>query len=261
MKLSIIIPVYNSEKILEKLLETIKVAISKKISSFEVILVNDCSLDASWNKIKELKIKYNFLKGINLKHNYGQHSAIFCGLNNSIGEYIVCMDDDMQHDPIYIPEMINKLKEFEVCYVKFRKREHGFIKILISKLNNIVSSFLMNKSSNIYTSSYKCFRKDIAKKIIKNKDNFVFLDYWIFKYADKINYINIAHKKRYEGITTYGLKEMLTLWSDMIFLIDVKKFNIRTLSVKIIRFIFKTFLSNYLGLKKRNGIIIQEKLF
>ena len=194
MRLSIIIPVYNSEKILETLLEAIKISVSEKISPFEVILVNDCSLDQSWKKIKELKIKYNFLKGINLKHNYGQHSAIFCGLKHSNGEYIVCMDDDMQHDPIYIPEMINKLKEFEVCYVKFRKREHGFIKVLISKLNNIVSSFLMNKSSNIYTSSYKCFKKDIAKKIITNEDNFVFLDYWIFKYANKINYINIAHK-------------------------------------------------------------------
>ena len=69
MRLSIIIPVYNSEKILETLLEAIKISVSEKISPFEVILVNDCSLDQSWKKIKELKIKYNFLKGINLKHN------------------------------------------------------------------------------------------------------------------------------------------------------------------------------------------------
>ena len=51
MRLSIIIPVYNSEKILETLLEAIKISVSEKISPFEVILVNDCSLDQSWKKI------------------------------------------------------------------------------------------------------------------------------------------------------------------------------------------------------------------
>jgi len=261
MKLSIIIPVYNSENILGKLLKTIKNSISKKFYPFELLLINDCSTDKSWQKIVELKKKYNFIKGINLKHNYGQHGAVFCGLKYSTGDYVVCMDDDMQHDPIYIPEMLKVLKIFEVCYVKFTKRKHGYLKTLISKLNNIISSFLMNKSINIYTSSYKCFKKRIAQKIVKNNEKFFFLDYWIFKYSNKISYINISHKKRYSGSTTYGLREMLSLWSDMIFLIETKKLNIRTLSIKIIRLFFKYFLSDYLGLKKKKNIIIAKKLF
>ena len=167
----------------------------------------------------------------------------------------------MQHDPIYIPEMLITLKKFEVCYVKFKKRKHGYLKTLISKLNNIISSFLMNKSINIYTSSYKCFKKKIAQKIVKNKEKNFFLDYWIFKYSNKITYINISHKKRFIGSTTYGLKEMLSLWSDMIFLIDTKKLNIRSLSIKIIRLFFEYFLSNYLGLKEKKKIIISKKLF
>ena len=261
MKLSIIIPVYNSENILGKLIKTIKSSISKKVSTFELLLVNDCSSDKSWQKILELKKRNNFIKAINLKYNYGQHGAVFCGLKYSTGDYIVCMDDDMQHDPIYIPEMLITLKKFEVCYVKFKKRKHGYLKTLISKLNNIISSFLMNKSINIYTSSYKCFKKKIAQKIVKNKEKNFFLDYLIFKYSNKITYINISHKKRFIGSTTYGLKEMLSLWSDMIFLIDTKKLNIRSLSIKIIRLFFEYFLSNYLGLKEKKKIIISKKLF
>jgi polyisoprenyl-phosphate glycosyltransferase len=145
--------------------------------------------------------------------------------------------------------------------VKYKKREYGFFKILISKLNNIVSSFLMDKPNKIYLSSYKCFKKNIAKKIAEYNGNVFFLDYWIFKYSNKINYINISHRKRYGGSTTYGLKQMLSLWSDMIFLINTKQLNIRTLSIKIIRFFFKIFLSNYLSLKKRRSIVIAEKLF
>jgi len=261
MKLSIVIPVYNSEDILDNLLVAIKNAIQNKIHPFEVLLINDCSSDKSWQKIIELKAKYNFLKAIDLKYNCGQHAAIVCGLKYSTGDNIVCMDDDLQHDPIYIPGMLNELKKFEVCYVKYKKREYGFFKILISKLNNIVSSFLMDKPNKIYLSSYKCFKKNIAKKIAEYNGNVFFLDYWIFKYSNKINYINISHRKRYGGSTTYGLKQMLSLWSDMIFLINTKQLNIRTLSIKIIRFFFKIFLSNYLSLKKRRSIVIAEKLF
>ena len=89
----------------------------------------------------------------------------------------------MQHDPEHILKMIDQLDENDVCYVKYKKREHNYTKILISKLNNIVSSFLMEKSSNIYTSSFKCFNKKISDQIILNDENFIFLDYWIFKYA------------------------------------------------------------------------------
>ena len=95
MKLSIVIPVYNSEKILDKLLKTIKNAILKKNYPFELLLINDCSSDKSWQKILQLKTKYKFIKAINLKYNYGQHGAIFCGLRYSTGDNIVCMDDDM----------------------------------------------------------------------------------------------------------------------------------------------------------------------
>ena len=82
MKLSIVIPVFNSSQILETLIQKIKTEVIQKISNTQVILVNDHSLDESWKKIKDLKKKYGFIKGINLKKNYGQHSAIFCGLKN-----------------------------------------------------------------------------------------------------------------------------------------------------------------------------------
>ena len=75
MKLSIIIPVYNSSKILKTLLDSIHTHVSSLVGeSLEVILINDKSLDDSWSEIKRMKIKYNYIKGINLRKNYGQHS-------------------------------------------------------------------------------------------------------------------------------------------------------------------------------------------
>ena len=131
MKLSVVIPVYNSEKILNTLINSIKKNIKIKKNLFEIILVNDFSSDNSWRKITILKRNNNFIKAINLRKNYGQHYAIFLGLKFAKGEYIVCMDDDMQHDPRYINKIVKTLENRnEVCYVKYLKREHKISKFL-----------------------------------------------------------------------------------------------------------------------------------
>ena len=95
MELSIVIPVYNSENILENLINKISESLNKKKFSreFEIVLVNDFSFDKSWEKIKYLSEKFNNIKGINLSENYGQHNAIMAGLRNCSGEKIISMDE------------------------------------------------------------------------------------------------------------------------------------------------------------------------
>ena len=261
MKLSIVIPVFNSSKIIIKLIKSIKKNI-KKNTSFEIILINDYSEDSSWKTIKSLAKKYKFVKGINLNENYGQHYAIFAGLKFAKGKNIICMDDDMQHDPAYINKITNVLdKGFDVCYVKYLKRKHSYIKILVSWLNNIVSSFLMSKPINIYTSSYKGFKKKVKTNILKNSGRFVFLDYWMFKYSKKITFIDVKHKKRLYGETNYKFKQLLTLWSNMIFLIDYEKKNYKSIIILFIKIFFRTFLRDYINYKESSEIQIESKTF
>lgn len=258
MKLSIIIPVYNSSKILNALIKSIYKNLFKKCEFLEVILVNDFSKDNSWETIKELKKEYKFIKGINLKENYGQHSAIFCGLKHFKGENVVCMDDDLQHDPEHIVKMVDQLKKYDVCYVKYKKREHNIYKILVSKLNNIVSSFLMNKSTKIYTSSFKCFNKKIGKKIASSNDAFIFLDYWIFKYTKNITSIFVTHNKRFLGQTNYGFRQLITLWSKMVFVIETKQNTFRYYILFILKYLFKKYLYEYVSFKENNKIEVIE---
>jgi len=262
MKLSIVIPVYNSEKILPTLSQSIFKNISNEIKKFEIIFVNDFSQDNSWKVIYNLSKKKKYIKGIDLKKNYGQHYAIFMGLKFAKGEKIVCMDDDMQHDTSYIKKIFQKIREGnEVCYVRYLGRKHNIFKIFISWLNNIVSSYLMSKSSKIYTSSFKGFNKNIKNKIIKNSSDFIFLDYWIFKYGKKIEAIDVYHKKRFKGDSNYKLRQLITLWSNMIFLIDVKKKNLRTFMIIFLKFLFKLFFKNYINYEKSRKILIRSKTF
>ena len=129
MILSIVIPVYNSENILDDLINQISLEIKKTnlLKDFEIILVNDNSLDNSWNKIKEIANNQNNIIGINLSKNFGQHNALMAGIKNSKGDFLITMDDDLQHPPSYIIDIINKLSEgFDVCYTKYQNNKYSF---------------------------------------------------------------------------------------------------------------------------------------
>ena len=124
MNLSIIVPVYNSSKILKTLVKRIKKNLRTK--NYEIIFINDASSDNSWNEIKKISKKNKRIKGINLSENFGQHSAIFAGLKYAKGKKIITMDDDLQHPPESIEDIVSKLNKYDLCYTIYLKRKHIF---------------------------------------------------------------------------------------------------------------------------------------
>ena len=217
MKLSIIIPVYNSSKILEKLVNEINLNLFEKLNcEYEVILVNDFSNDKSWETIKKISQKFNFIKGINLNYNIGQHGAILVGLRHSIGNKIIIMDDDLQHPPQSLMSIYHKLDSFDACYTFYLKRKHVYWKIIVSTLNNFFSSFIFDKSFSVYLSSMKGIKGDVKDKIVNYSPKIPFIDSLILKEAKKVTNIKVYHQERFEGKSNYGVKKLFTLWFDMI---------------------------------------------
>ena len=265
MDLSIIIPVFNSENILENLIDKIndslnKVSFSKK---YEVILINDCSSDLSWEKIKMISSKFPNVKGINLQENYGQHNAIMAGLNECKGDVIITMDDDMQHPPESITDIYNELtKNFDVCYVYYLYRQHPLWKKFVSWSNNVISSYLLNKPLKIYLSSFKGFKKKILLDITKYQGNEVYLDGLILKSTRNISMINVKHYKRLHGTSNYDFKRLMSLWSDMA--VNFPVYPIRSASIVgvvikyLIIFYRKIFSA---GKTNKKQYIIKEKTY
>ena len=217
INLSIIIPVYNSCNILEKLINEIKKNLNPTLEkNYELILVNDNSRDNSWDEIEKLSKSNSNLKGINLKYNIGQHGSIFVGLKYSKGKKIIIMDDDLQHPPKSLISINDKLDRFDACYTLYKNRQHARWKIIISVLNNIFSSFLFNKKFNIYLSSMKGIRSETKETFINNLPKKPFIDSLILKGTKKITNIEVNHQERFEGRSNYDLKKLLILWFDMI---------------------------------------------
>ena len=217
MKLSIIIPVYNSSKILEKLIFEINSNLFDKFEKdFEIILVNDFSKDNSWEIIKKISKEFNFIKGIDLKYNVGQHGAIFLGLKYSTGSRIIIMDDDLQHPPQSLISIYEQLDLHDACYTLYFKRKHVYWKILVSTINNFFSSFIFDKPFKIYTSSLKGIRGDVKDRFIDHQPKIPFIDSLILREAKKITNIKVYHQKRFEGKSNYNVKKLFILWFDMI---------------------------------------------
>jgi len=212
MMISIVIPVYNSEKTIKTVVEGIQDVLLSKIK-YEIILVNDGSKDNSYKKCRELSKKYNFVKFINLSKNFGQHNAIIAGLYFVRGEYIIFMDDDLQTPPEGILKLINKIKKgYDVVYANYNYKQHSRLQNFGSKINDIMVNIILKKPINIKITSYFIIKKFLVKEIVNYIGPYPYLGGLIFRSTNNVGMVSITHRKRIYGKSNYSFISLLKLW-------------------------------------------------
>ena len=134
-------------------------------------------------------------------------------------------------------------------------------KKFFSNINHVTSSFLSNKSTKLYTSSFKGINRRICE-IINNDNNFeVFLDWLIVENSQKIQTIDVLHRERMEGETNYNLKKLLILWSNMILKIKPSSL-LKKIIIFFIKVIIKTIIYKFLNKKNyTEKFLVLEKTF
>lgn len=215
--LSIVIPVYRSAGILTNLVKRIERTLGGTYgAALEVILVNDCSPDTSWEVIQGLCLSRPWLKGINLRKNTGQHNAIMVGLRHASGRHIVMMDDDLQHSPDDIPSLVAQLENgLDVCYASFRSKQHALWKRLGSRFNDLVACQLLGKPKGLYLSPFKAMISEIRDEVVLFTGPHAYLDGLILSATSRIGSIVIEHHARPDGQSGYGLRKSVSLWLKM----------------------------------------------
>jgi polyisoprenyl-phosphate glycosyltransferase len=216
---SILIPVYKNDGGLDELVNRIgaSMANSAYASSFELILVDDCSPDNSWTVIQRLAKEHSFVQGATLSRNFGQHNAIMAGLNLVSGQYVVLMDDDLQHPPEAIPNMVQELVAgADVCYTRYANRQHASWKIAGSRFNDLMASWLLAKPKGLYLSSFKALKRGMVEQIRNHEGPFAYLDGLILDITRRIATIEIQHGTRAYGEGNYSFKKSISLWLRMV---------------------------------------------
>ena len=212
MKVSIVIPVYNSELIIPEL--CLQICDAMKKYKFEVILVNDSSYDNSWDEIKKACNKLSTFRGICLANNFGQDNAIMAGLQSSQGDYVVIMDDDLQHSPYDIPILLDKISnDWDVCYANFSANKHqSWWKNIGSYINSKHSEYLTNKPKDIYLSPFKVVSRLVINSIIEHNGPYPYVDGLICRTTNLITQIPINHHKRYKGKGNYNIRQSISVF-------------------------------------------------
>jgi len=201
-KISIVIPVYNSSDCLEELDKRI----SMVLENYELILVNDGSADNSWEIIRQITSKNKKVIGINLMKNSGQDNAIMAGLSQVTGEYVVIMDDDLQHDPADIPSLYNAIQGgYDVCYANFKSKKQALWKNFGSRFNGWVADKIISKPPHLYLSPFKIMSRRIADEITTYSGPYPYIDGLIFRITSSITQVDAEHHDRFSGKSNYNL--------------------------------------------------------
>jgi len=209
---SIIVPVYNSESTLEILFSRTKAVFTTLGKVFEMVFVDDCSRDKSWEVLTQLKKQYpEEVIAIRLSRNFGQHNAVFCGLEYARGDQMITIDDDLQIPPEEIPKLIQSYNETDadLVYGFFGKKKHSMVRNL--------GSYFIKKSSRILLqapgegSSFRLLSSELAKNILKHNQHFVYIDELLLWYTGNISFVQVAHQKRsvnHSGYSTWKLMKL-----------------------------------------------------
>ena len=147
--ISVVVPVFRSEDSLRELHRRLVDILEPVDPAFEMILVEDCGGDKSWNVIQELAEADPRVRGMQLGRNYGQHNALLCGIRAARGRTIVTLDDDLQNPPEEIPRLLAKLVEgYDVVYGAPEDETHGFLRNQASRITKL-ARLLLHYSTEI----------------------------------------------------------------------------------------------------------------
>lgn len=209
--ISIVIPVYRGCKTLEKLTKGINSVLNDFIE-YEIIFVDDSSTDNSWAIINKLVSEHDNIIGIKLDSNYGQQSAILCGLNHSGNEFVVIMDDDLEHNPKDILTMYKEIgKGYDVVYaLNSISVKHSWIRGLGSKLRDKTFDWLTDKAKETKVCSFRILNRKTVDNVIKAKSKFVYISMEILKHTNNLKNIEVEYgQRKTSGHSTRKLIKLL----------------------------------------------------
>jgi undecaprenyl-phosphate 4-deoxy-4-formamido-L-arabinose transferase len=208
--LSIVVPVFNSEASLPILVERLQEVASLQGVAKELILINDCSGDRSWDVICELVREHQWVRGIELMRNYGQHNALLCGIRAARYDVVVTIDDDLQNPPEEIPRLLAKLGEgYDVVYGTPNVEQHGFWRDMASRVTKLALQSAMGAETARHVSAFRVFRRQVSAAFSDYQGPFVSIDVLLTWGTTRFAAIPVRHELRQLGVSHYTLRKLI----------------------------------------------------
>lgn len=213
-KVSFVIPCYRSELTIEHVVEEIRSAMVRLPEySYEIILVNDCSPDGTLQVIRKLCGKYDNITGVALARNFGQHAALMAGFRQVRGDIVICLDDDGQTPAEDAGKFLAQIKAGrDVVYARYSNKKHSAFRNFGSKVNEIMTRFMLGKPKELYISSYFAARRFVIDEVIRYENSYPYVIGLVLRTTKNIGNVDVQHRQREIGHSGYTMKALLGLW-------------------------------------------------
>lgn len=213
MLYSIVVPVYNSEKSLQELYDRVRNVFEAILQeSFELILVDDASKDSSYQVMESLHWDDSRVKIIQLAKNCGQHPALLCGMSFSKGDYVITMDDDLQHPPEEIPKLVDAIvndKRYDVVVGKYASKKHNLIRNFGANLSNYISYKTYGKPKDIELTSFRIIKKFVVNELLKLTVDSPRVGNMLVQVNGNIGNVLVEHDQRRYGKSGYTMPRLM----------------------------------------------------
>lgn len=218
LDISVVIPVYNEEENIPHLYAELSAALNELGMSYEVIVIDDGSKDASFAALKAIHEQDSSWKVIRFRRNFGQTAGMAAGFEAANGKVVVSIDADLQNDPRDIRKLLDKMAEgFDIVSGWRVNRKEAF---LSRRLPSMTANWLISRITGVYLHDYGCTLKAYDREVAKNVSLYGELHRFIPALASQIG-VNVAEvpvndRPRRFGKSKYGINRTLKVFLDLI---------------------------------------------
>ena len=215
--ISVVTPVYRAEGCLEELYRRLVAALSGITQDFEIVMVEDCGGDRSWEIIRELARRDPRVKGIQFSRNFGQHYGITAGLDHCDGDWVVVMDCDLQDRPEEIPRLYARAQEgYDVVLASRGVRADSTAKRLGSWLFYRLFSWLADIDYDGSSGNFRIISRKVVAAFRQMREQLRFFGGQVKWMGFPTASIEVRHDERFAGPSTYTLAKLLRLATETI---------------------------------------------
>lgn len=215
---SVVIPVYNSERIVGTTVDRVVEVFTEAGLDHEVILVNDGSPDGSWDVIAEKARTIPSVVALDMLHNYGQHHANLAGLREATGDYVITMDDDLQNPPDQALLLIDEaMTGKDVVFGKFATKQAAGYRRLGSKMIGAMNRRIFAQPDDLAVSNFRILRRDVVNRICASNTAYPYITGQALLYSRKRSNVTVRHEARTVGKSNYSMVKILRLVLTILF--------------------------------------------
>jgi glycosyltransferase involved in cell wall biosynthesis len=209
---SVVIPVYNSQNTIRSVCEALEALFRERQARYEIVLVDDGSKDQSWPELKTIRAANEQVKIIRLAKNFGQQNALLCGFAHARGDFVITMDDDLQHPPQELPKLMAAMEpDVDVVIGALAQKQDSHVKKLGSRMVRYLNRKIFGIPPEMKLSSFRILRGPIVRQMTRINTPYPYIAGMIFSLTDRVTNAIVDHQPRAYGRSNYSFRKLISL--------------------------------------------------